>query len=57
MMRNGNPFHCHLKRFKQSQTAESAATPVPAALPLFVTGLGALGLLGWHRKRKAQGVA
>jgi hypothetical protein len=28
-------------------------TPLPAALPLFVTGLGALGLLGWRRKRKA----
>lgn len=27
-------------------------TPLPAALPLFVTGLGALGLLGWRRKRK-----
>jgi hypothetical protein len=26
--------------------------PLPAALPLFVTGLGALGLLGWRRKRK-----
>jgi len=32
-------------------------TPLPAALPLFATGLGALGLLGWHRKRKAQAVA
>jgi hypothetical protein len=28
-------------------------TPLPAALPLFATGLGALGLLGWRRKRKA----
>jgi hypothetical protein len=26
---------------------ELVATPLPAALPLFVTGLGALGLLGW----------
>jgi putative ABC transport system substrate-binding protein len=25
-----------------------------AALPLFATGLGTLGLLGWRRKRKAQ---
>jgi hypothetical protein len=31
-----------------------SATPLPAALPLFATGLGALGLLGWRRKRKAQ---
>jgi hypothetical protein len=29
------------------------AAPLPAALPLFVSGLGALGLLGWRRKRKA----
>ena len=35
----------------------SAATPLPAALPLFATGLGALGLLGWRRKRKAQAIA
>jgi len=31
----------------------TAATPLPAALPLFATGLGGLGLLGWRRKRKA----
>jgi hypothetical protein len=35
----------------------SAGTvPIPAALPLFATGLGGLGLLGWRRKRKAQAV-
>ena len=33
--------------------AQIAETPLPAALPLFATGLGALGLLGWRRKRKA----
>lgn len=33
------------------------AVPEPAALPLFATGLGALGLLRWRRKRKAQAVA
>jgi len=27
-------------------------TPLPAALPLFATGLGALGLLGWRTRRK-----
>ena len=26
--------------------------PVPAALPLFATGLGVMGLFGWRRKRK-----
>ena len=34
-----------------------AAVPLPAALPLFATGLGALGLLGWRRKRKAHAEA
>ena len=32
---------------------DNIATPLPAALPLFATGLGALGLLAWRRKRKA----
>ena len=31
---------------------EATATPLPAALPLFASGLGALGLLGWRKKRK-----
>lgn len=31
-----------------------STVPVPAALPLFGTGLAALGLLGWRRKRKAS---
>ena len=34
--------------------AIDATTPLPAALPLFATGLGALGLPGWRRKRKAR---
>ena len=32
-------------------------TPLPATLPLFATGLGAMGLLGWRRKRKATSSA
>lgn len=31
-------------------------TPLPAALPLFATGLGAMGLFGWRRKRRARAV-
>ena len=31
-----------------------STTPLPAALPLFVSGLGAMGLFGWRRKRKTQ---
>ena len=33
-----------------------AETPLPAALPLFATGLGTLGLFGWRRKRRPSGV-
>jgi hypothetical protein len=29
-------------------------TPLPAALPLFAAGLGAMGLFGWRRKRKLR---
>jgi hypothetical protein len=37
--------------------SENSQTPLPAALPLFATGLGALGLIGWRRKRKAAAQA
>jgi hypothetical protein len=36
---------------------EAGATPLPAALPLLAGGLGALGLLGWRRKKKAAALA
>jgi hypothetical protein len=35
----------------------AATTPLPAALPLFASGLGVMGLFGWRRKRKAQAAA
>jgi len=37
--------------FFQVSSTDPTITPLPAALPLFATGLGALGLLGWRRKR------
>jgi len=38
-------------------TPVDGQTPIPAALPLFATGLGAMGLFGWRRKRKAPPAA
>jgi hypothetical protein len=35
-----------------SEPVVTNTTPLPAALPLFAGGLGALSLLGWRRKRK-----
>jgi hypothetical protein len=32
--------------------APAPEVPIPATLPLFATGLAALGLLGWRRERK-----
>jgi len=31
----------------------AVVTPLPAALPLFASGIGALGLLGWRKKKAA----
>ena len=45
---------CTLGNGGQLCVTTPAPTPLPAALPLFATGLGALGLFGWRRKRRAQ---
>ena len=42
-----------IENVSQDLGVDSGGLPLPAALPLFATGLGALGLLGWRRKRKA----
>jgi hypothetical protein len=47
--------HCGGKR--RAVVALIIGWVMPAALPLFATGLGGLGLLSWRRKRKAQAVA
>ena len=33
--------------------AATSPVPIPAALPLFGTGLGTMGFIGWRRKRRA----
>ena len=38
--------------YTNMQASDPLVTPIPPALPLFATGLGALGLLGWRRNRK-----
>jgi uncharacterized protein (TIGR03118 family) len=55
---NGSPNTLY---FTDGINSESAGlfgaidpVPLPAALPLFATGLRALGLLGWRRKRKSR---
>jgi hypothetical protein len=39
--------------FSYNFTPNSVAAPLPAALPLFASGLGLMGWMGWRRKRKA----
>jgi hypothetical protein len=46
----------HEIAFSGGFSVRVTGTPLPAALPLFATGLGALGLLGWRRKRTAHSV-
>ena len=47
-------FNIHTVNFPGGEIrGQLNAVPLPGALPLFVTGLGALGLLSWRRKRKA----
>jgi hypothetical protein len=54
---NGAGSYFKLTEFSSVYTAgPTAVTPIPAALPLFASALGGLGLVGW-RKRRAGGVA
>ena len=47
-------FEITFASFGNGDRGKLSATPLPGALPLFATGLGALGLFSWRRKQKAQ---
>jgi hypothetical protein len=49
-----NCDNCTISTGSPIPTAIFSETPLPAALPLFATGIGAMGLIGWRRKRKAR---
>jgi len=51
---NGNGNFDNMIVGLQIDPADPPATPLPAALPLFATGLGVIGALGLRRKRRIQ---
>jgi hypothetical protein len=44
--------NCYFGQIATLSTPDVSATPIPAALPLFASGLGAMGFLAKRRKRK-----
>jgi hypothetical protein len=51
----GQPGHCCFETDNYAAILTTPSpVPLPATFPLFATGIGAIGLLGWRRKRKAQ---
>ena len=54
---SANSTNGAFQMFVEGNDVAIAPTPIPAALPLFVTGLGAMGLFGWRRKRKTAAIA
>jgi hypothetical protein len=52
---SGNPSALSELAFFDSGSPPNPITdvPIPAALPLFVSGLAGMGLIGWRKRRKA----
>lgn len=48
---DGNPLSFGNLNISSDGSISAAATPIPSSLPLLATGLAALGLLTWYRKR------
>jgi hypothetical protein len=48
-----SPNNVALVRGNITGGAPIASTPIPAALPLFISALGGLGFAGWRRRRSA----
>ena len=42
----------HIAFFDGGNSGDEGSTPIPAPLPLFASGAGLLGLLGWRRKKR-----
>ncbi len=53
--RTTGPFDSESFQILGTENTKNPVVPLPAALPLFATGLTGLGLTGWRRKRKAAG--
>jgi hypothetical protein len=54
---SGDLIFTHISALTFEAVIPSSETPVPAAFPLFASGLGVLGLLARRRKRKAAALA
>jgi hypothetical protein len=49
----GAPTNVGFTGLQEAPTPTPPEIPLPASLPLFATGLAAVGLMGWRRKRKS----
>jgi hypothetical protein len=49
---NGNDFTEHNTTFGTTTFTPASEIPLPMTLPMFASGLGALGLFAWRRRKK-----